>query len=86
MLFDASHKGNRRLSLQDINIRPAINLHQFYWLADAEIGELDPAWNWLVNEQPRPDNLALAHFTLGGPFTPDWRGAEHDDIWLKAAQ
>ena len=60
-------------------------LHSLYWLHDDEIGSLDPAWNWLVNEQPKPDNLGIAHFTNGGPFNEGWPGAEHDDLWLKHA-
>lgn len=88
MLFNCDHPANRRLSLWDVNHRPGRDLHQFYWLANGEIGDLDARWNWLVGEHPDPrfkDGGGIAHFTLGGPFTPNWRGAEHDDIWLKAA-
>lgn len=86
MLFDTNHPANRRLSLHDINMRPGRDLHRFYWLADEEIGALRPGWNWLVGEQEKPDPLGIAHFTLGGPFTPGWKPAEHDEIWTKAAQ
>lgn len=86
MLFDCDHSANRRLSLHDVNTRPGRDLHRFYWLADEEIGELAPAWNWLVNEQPMPENLAIAHFTNGGPFTEGWKPAAHDDIWHEAAR
>lgn len=82
VLFDASHRANRRLSLHDINTRPARDLHSFYWLADAEIGSLDPAWNWLVNETPKPENLAIAHFTNGGPWLSGWQAKDNDDLWL----
>lgn len=86
ILFNCEHPANRRLSLWDVNNRHRDELHSFYWLSDDEIGELDPAWNWLVNEQPRPDNLGIAHFTNGGPFNaPDWPGAPNDDLWLAAA-
>lgn len=88
MLFNCDHIANRRLSLRDINERRGLELHQFYWLHGSEIGDLDRRWNWLVGEQkePDPDNGGgIAHFTLGGPFTPGWKGAEHDDIWNRAA-
>lgn len=89
MLFNCDNSANRRLSLWDVNNRPGRDLHQFYWLADTEIGALDPRWNWLVGEGlPDPgfeNGLGIAHFTLGGPFTPGWISGEHDDIWLKAA-
>lgn len=85
MLFNCDHPANRRLTLHDVNTRPGLWLHQFGWLADSEIGELPPAYNWLVNEQRKPDPCYVAHFTNGGPFTPGWQGAKHDDIWLAAA-
>jgi len=72
--------------LQDINERPGRDLHAFYWLHDSEVGTLTPDWNWLVNVQGRPLFPSLAHFTTGGPFTPGWKGAEHDDIWLEASR
>jgi hypothetical protein len=86
MLFNCDHAANRRLSLRDVNERRGLNLHQFYWLADDEIGELDSRWNQLVGEQPVTPGCGILHFTLGGPWLPGWQGAEHDDIWLEAAK
>lgn len=86
MLFDCSHPSNRRLSLHDVNERPGRDLHRFYWLSDEEIGSLDPAWNWLVNEQLQPAKTGIAHFTLGGPWLPDWVTAPNDQIWLEASR
>lgn len=81
MLWNCDHPANRRLSLHDVNHRRGLELHGFYWLHDAEIGELPPEWNWLVGEQPRPDVPKIAHFTNG---TPNMQGREkspHADIW-----
>lgn len=86
MLFNCDHPANQRLTIADVNLRPGRDLHAFYWLHDQEIGRLDPAWNWLVNVQDRPENLGIAHFTLGGPFNEGWKPAEHDEIWLEAAK
>lgn len=86
MLFNCDHPANRRLSLQDVNERPGRDLHAFYWLADSEIGSLSPDWNWLVGVQGKPLFPKLAHFTLGGPWLPGWKGAEHDEIWLGASR
>ncbi len=85
MLFNCSHPANRRLSLWDVNHRPGRDLHALYWLADDEIGELSPEWNWLVGVQPKPANPGIAHFTLGGPWFTAWKGAEHDEIWTQEA-
>lgn len=86
MLFATSHPANRRLSLHDINTRPGRDLHRFYWLADDEIGALDPAWNVLIGIDEMPDNAGILHYTLGGMFTAGWKGGPHDDIWLREAQ
>jgi hypothetical protein len=86
MLFDCDHPANHRLTLWDVNHRPGRDLHAFYWLHDEEIGALDPAWNWLVGVQPKPAAPKIAHFTLGGPWLPGWKSAEHDDIWQEAAR
>jgi hypothetical protein len=84
MLWNCDHPANQRLTLQDVNERPGRDLHRFYWLNDSEIGALPPEWNWLVGVQPKPAAPQIAHFTLGGPFTPGWKGAEHDEIWAEA--
>lgn len=86
ILWNCDHPANRRLSLQDVNERPGRDLHAFYWLADSEIGSLTPDWNWLVGVQEKPLFPKLAHFTRGGPWFPDWPGAEHDEIWLEASR
>ena len=86
MLFNADHPANRRLSLRDVNERPGRDLHRFYWLHDDEIGSLGPRWNWLVGEQEEPEGGGgIAHFTLGGPWFPEWTPTKHDGIWLEAA-
>lgn len=85
MLFNCDHPANRRLSLHDINMRPGRDLHRMYWLADEEIGSLAPAWNWLVDCQPRPLNLGIAHLTLGGPWLEGWQGGSYDAEWIKEA-
>lgn len=83
MLFNCDHPANRRLSLVDVQERRGFDLHQFYWLHDSEVGALPTEWNWLVNVEQKPAVPKIAHFTLGGPFTPGWSGAAHDGLWLQ---
>jgi hypothetical protein len=81
-LWNCDHVANRRLSIIDVNERPGRDLHAFYWLHDDEIGELPAKWNWLVGVQEKPENPAIAHFTLG---TPDMvQNSPHADIWFDA--
>lgn len=84
MLFDCDHPSNSKLSLHLINTLPGRDLHRFCWLRDEEVGELDARWNWLVGEQPKPSQVGIAHFTLGGPWLPNWQEHEHDEIWRQA--
>ena len=83
VLWNCDHPANRRLSLSDVQERRGFDLHQFYWLADSEIGALPAEWNWLVNVEMKPTNPKIAHFTLGGPFTVGWQGADHDALWYQ---
>jgi hypothetical protein len=85
MLWNCDHAANRRLSLQDVNTRRGLELHGFYWLNDAEIGELPPEWNWLVDEQLKPPAPRIAHFTLGTPDMPGRGASPHSHIWLEEA-
>lgn len=86
MLFNCDHPKNLGLNLELINNRPGRDLHRFCWLDDHEIGTLPPEWNWLVGVQPKPYNVKLAHFTLGGPWLPNWKAQPYDDIWLDASK
>lgn len=86
MLFDCSHPAHARLNLHSVNSMPGRWLHGLSWLHDEEIGELHPEWNWLVGVQPKPEHPGIAHFTLGGPWIPGWKGAEHDELWTQAAR
>lgn len=86
VLWNCDHPAHQRLNLHTVNSMPGRWLHAFSWLHDDEIGRLPREWNWLVGVQPKPAQPAIAHFTLGGPFTPGWKGAEHDEIWTEAAE
>jgi lipopolysaccharide biosynthesis glycosyltransferase len=86
ILWNCDHAAHKRLSLDAVNNWPGRDLHAFGWLHDSEIGELPAGWNWLVNVQPQPDALRLAHFTLGGPWLRTWQGAPNDDLWLNEAE
>lgn len=85
MLFNCDHPAHKRLSLQDVQERPGRDLHQFYWLHDSEIGGLPLEWNWLVNVNPKPLAPGIAHFTLGGPWLPNWKIQPYDDLWYSFA-
>lgn len=81
VLWNCDHPSTRRLTPEMVNVRPGLWLHQFSWLDDHEIGELDPCWNHLVGEvMPRPD-AKLVHFTTGTPCVPGYEHCEYADEW-----
>ena len=86
MVFNCSHPANLAMNLGLLNTARGRDLHAFSWLQDQQIGKLPAEWNWLVNVTPRPQQPKIAHYTLGGPWFPNWPGAQHDDEWLAAAQ
>jgi lipopolysaccharide biosynthesis glycosyltransferase len=81
MIFNCDHPSNKKLNAQLLNTVPGRDLHRFCWLEDHEIGELDPEWNWLVGEQPQPDNPKIVHYTLGGPWFANYRDVPLADEW-----
>lgn len=60
-----------------------LELHQFRWLeSEEEIGSLPNEWNHLVGEFPAKANAKILHYTLGGPWLPDFRKTEFADDWI----
>jgi lipopolysaccharide biosynthesis glycosyltransferase len=67
-----------------VNAASGLELHQFKWLAgDDLIGELPDRWNHLVGYNAPRDDAALVHFTLGGPYFPDFAGCEYAGAWRR---
>jgi hypothetical protein len=82
LAINAAHPANKRFTLRDLNERPGRDLHAFYWLKDEKIGALDHRWNALVGvDDLNKLGLGIMHFTLGGPWLPNWQGGPCDQIW-----
>lgn len=73
----------RKLNLDYVNTATGLELHQFKWLESEDlIGELPPAWNWLVNEYEHSDDAALVHFTDGGPYFEEYKNDDYSEEWF----
>jgi len=67
ILFDCNRC--RQLTRHIVNtITPGLWLHQFDWLADEEIGEIEGNWNLLIDYDEYDPESPLVHFTKGGPW------------------
>lgn len=81
MVFNCEHPSNRKLTLDLVNTLPGRDLHRFCWLEDSEIGELDPAWNWLVGHSDPSIDPKIVHFTSGVPSMPGYENVAFADEW-----
>lgn len=79
MLFD--NEQCRALTPAYVNKASGLELHQFKWLDEDQVGKLDKSWNHLVQEyEPNPD-AKLVHFTRGGPWFEKYRDVEFAREW-----
>ena len=79
MLFNCAQC--KQLTPSYINTAHGLDLHQFQWLEDDQIGDLPPAWNHLVNVHKHRDDASNVHFTLGGPYFQGYEDCPYADEW-----
>ncbi len=62
-----------------------LELHQFKWLEDDSlIGALPHRWNHLVDYDEPEQDIALLHYTSGGPYFDEYRGCGYTKEWDEA--
>lgn len=72
----------RRLTPEYVNRATGLDLHQFKWLDDDSlIGGLPSRWNHLVGYDRESADVSLVHYTLGGPYFPEYADCEYADHW-----
>jgi hypothetical protein len=81
VLWNCDHPRTKILTPDVINRERGLWLHQFTWLDDNDIGELDPRWNHLVGEVPCNPTAKLVHFTTGTPNIEGYEHCEFADEW-----
>lgn len=87
ILFNLSHPGLSILTPRYVNNAEPSTLHQFKWLKDEEIGELNLKWNFLEGEYPLPEETPYAiHYTNGGPWFKEWKNVDYGDLWRMERQ
>lgn len=65
-----------------VSTASGLELHQFKWLADdVEIGSLPHRWNHLVGYDPHDSDVSLVHYTLGGPYFPEYSDCGYSQQW-----
>lgn len=83
VVWNVRHPANDRLTLERINTERGLWLHQFSWLDDNEIGELDPKWNFIVGHSDKSIDPALVHFSDGVPSMAGYETCDYADEWFE---
>ena len=83
IVFNCSHPANKKLTIDLVNSESGSYLHQFKWLEDNEIGDLDERWNWLEGWTSKHNSKHpfAIHYTRGGPWFDEWGDVEYADLW-----
>lgn len=80
MLMNCEHDAWRRLDASDA---PGLDLLQFKFLFDDEIGSLPVEWNWLADEFGANPDAKIVHHTAGTPGFPAYADAPMADVWRR---
>lgn len=71
----------RALTPDYVNTATGLELHQFRWATDSQVGALGKEWNHLVGEYAPNPAAKLAHFTLGTPCFAKYSRCEYAQEW-----
>jgi len=83
MLFN--NEKCKTLTLDYVNTAPGLDLHQFKWLEEHEVGELPNYWNHLVDYDIPDPNSSLFHYTIGGPWIETYSKCTFNGNWKDEA-
>ena len=73
----------KMLTKEFVETATGLELHQFKWTHEENIGELPLEWNWLVSEYNYNKNAKNVHWTLGGPYFKDYAKSDYADEWFR---
>ena len=84
MVMNCGHMGWRRLSPSKVARLSVLDLMQFKFLTDDEIGYLPLEWNWLVDEYGENEHAKILHWTAGMPGLEPYKDAPQAHEWHAA--
>ena len=85
VLWNCSHPSNKKITIDDINMKDGKYLHRFAWLQDHEIGSIPYHWNWLVGwyQEDKFNKPKALHFTEGGPWHKNPECTDYFSLWYE---
>lgn len=81
MLIDCEHPAWVTMTPKAIDAFKTLDLLQFKFLDDCEIGSLDVRWNVLADEDQPVQGANILHWTAGIPAFENYRNAPGYDLW-----
>lgn len=82
VLWNCSHPSVKALMPEYVNSADGLDLHQFKFLKDDEIGYLPRTWNHLVGYDKYDHNAKLVHYTTGGPYFREYHNCDYHTDWF----
>lgn len=84
VVYNVNHPLNKALTLEEVNTRRGIELHQFCWLEDKElISPLPVDYNYLVGYYPKSSTIPRnIHYTEGIPTMAGYEGCNYATLWM----
>jgi hypothetical protein len=84
MLFNCAHPSHKKLIPEFIQ-QTDISLHGLDWVAEEEVGGLEPKWNQLIGYQEVDLSEGNIHYTMGIPAFPETATSPGADLWRENA-
>jgi hypothetical protein len=84
MLINCSHPRWRQCSPGNIGGFETLDLLQFKFLEDDEIGGLPVEWNWLCQEDGDNPDAKIIHYSAGIPGFPHYADTPMAEVWRDA--
>lgn len=81
MVIHPWHRCWRNLTPDRVAQMSALDLLQFRFLDDYQIGDLPAEWNWLADEHGPNEAAKIVHFTAGVPGIKAHANVAHGDEW-----
>ena len=79
MLFN--NERCKKLTPEYVDSASGLDLHQFNWTTDDQIGSLPLEYNWLVGQYDYSQDAKIIHYTLGGPYFSEYQKCDYSDDW-----
>lgn len=80
MVFNGHRQAVRNLTPEYINKASPMELHQFKWAKS--VGGLGMEWNHLIGEYPDREDAKIVHYTIGGPWFPEYKNCDYSEEWF----